>query len=154
MWWVGGTRISWRPHRSNFRNLHLFPTGSFSGMPIRSSSSAWRSTPLPLYGYLSSRLSFFPSSYLLSLSCFHLFAFHILTLRNPFSYTQHAMAMPAQPRASSASQQQPRKSTALERNKLEWETHKNEIEEIYMDQDKTLEETMLFFKEKRGLDWR
>jgi hypothetical protein len=64
------------------------------------------------------------------------------------------MAMPAEPRASSTSQQQPRKLTALERNKLEWETHKNEIEETYMDQDKTLEETMLFFKEKRGLDWR
>jgi hypothetical protein len=64
------------------------------------------------------------------------------------------MAMPAQPGASSASQQQPRKLTALERHRLEWEAHKNEIEEIYMDQDKTLEETMLFFKEKRGLDWR
>jgi Clr5 domain len=64
------------------------------------------------------------------------------------------MAMPAQPGASSASQQQPRKMTALERNRLEWETHKDEIEAIYMDRDETLEETMLYFKEKRALDWR
>jgi hypothetical protein len=64
------------------------------------------------------------------------------------------MSMPAEAPASSTSQQHPRKMTALERNKLEWETHKNEIEETYMDQDKTLEETMSFFKEKRGLDWR
>ncbi len=64
------------------------------------------------------------------------------------------MEIPARPRALSASQQRPQKLTALECNKLEWENHKNEIEEIYMDQDKTLEETMLFFKEKRRLDCR
>jgi hypothetical protein len=64
------------------------------------------------------------------------------------------MSMPAQTRASSAPQKQPRKLTALERNRLEWETHKDEIEAMYMDRDKTLEETMLYFKEKRALDWR
>ncbi|KAE8443306.1 hypothetical protein EG329_002022 [Mollisiaceae sp. DMI_Dod_QoI] len=43
--------------------------------------------------------------------------------------------------ASSATPQ-PRKLTALERNNLKWEFHKAEIRLIYVDQDKTLKETM------------
>ena len=68
------------------------------------------------------------------------------------------MSAPSMPVESSAeapaSSQQTRKLTALERNNLKWEAHKEEIRRFYMDQDQTLKETMEFFKQTRGLDWR
>ncbi|CZR56270.1 uncharacterized protein PAC_06158 [Phialocephala subalpina] len=42
----------------------------------------------------------------------------------------------------------PRKLKALERNNLQWTEHKIEIREIYIGQDKTLKETMQFFKQE------
>ncbi|KAE9376305.1 hypothetical protein N431DRAFT_331094 [Stipitochalara longipes BDJ] len=57
------------------------------------------------------------------------------------------------PALSTAQQQQPRKLTALERNNLEWKAHKEEIWSIYMDQDKTLKETMQWFEQERSFSW-
>ncbi|KAF8858195.1 hypothetical protein BDZ45DRAFT_403561 [Acephala macrosclerotiorum] len=51
---------------------------------------------------------------------------------------------------SAVSQSQPRKLKALERNNLTWESHRDEIRSIYVDQDKTLRETMLWFEMERG----
>jgi len=75
--------------------------------------------------------------------------------RNIMSGSTVSARSSAEEPASSASQhQQPRKLTALERNNLEWESRKEEIHNVYIGQDKTLKETMQWFKETRGLDWR
>jgi len=60
----------------------------------------------------------------------------------------------ALPASTSQQQQQPRKLTALERNNLKWESHKDNIRRMYMNEDTTLEETMQWFKQERGFDWR
>src|ERR1700680_4915889 len=58
------------------------------------------------------------------------------------------------PASSASDQRQPRKLTALERNNLEWESHKDEIRGIYMAQDKTLKETMQWFEREHNFSWR
>ncbi|PMD29292.1 hypothetical protein L207DRAFT_642457 [Hyaloscypha variabilis F] len=61
---------------------------------------------------------------------------------------------PAEVPTSSTSQQpHPRKLTTLERNNSEWESHKNEIRNLYIDQGKNLKETMQWFEHKRGFTW-
>jgi hypothetical protein len=58
------------------------------------------------------------------------------------------------PASSASDQRQPRKLTTLERNNLEWESHKDEVRRIYMEQDKTLKDTMQYFKQEHNFSWR
>jgi hypothetical protein len=55
---------------------------------------------------------------------------------------------------ASLTSQQPRKLTALDRNNMEWDSHKEEIRSMYFHQRKTLQETMQWFQQERGLKWR
>lgn len=45
---------------------------------------------------------------------------------------------------------QPRKLKALERNNLKWKRHRDEIRDIYINQGKTLKETMKIFEHRHG----
>lgn len=48
---------------------------------------------------------------------------------------------PASLERTSSALPQPRKLKALERNNLQWDSHKDEIRTIHIEQDKTLKET-------------
>ena len=57
------------------------------------------------------------------------------------------------PALSTMQEQHPRKLRTLERNASAWDTNKEEIRKIYMEEDRTLKDTMHCF-ELRGFSWR
>jgi hypothetical protein len=104
---------------------------------------------------------FASSSYICSITTSSIPSTHVL-VEIFAAHTPDAMSASRQPsgkaakRSASSNSQQPQSGrlTALERNNLEWESHKNEIRSRYMDQDETLEETIQWFKQERSIDWR
>lgn len=133
---LGGGGISWRPFRSGFKNLHLLLSGSFTTLlnhhpqpDLFISSSSFRFSS-PFY----SPLSRYTSEQVGTLGC-HSSAVrrNIMSAPDVLLDLEKVDDAPALSTTQQPNQQQPRKLTALERNNLKWESHKEEIRSIYIE---------------------
>jgi len=137
-------------------NLHFPLTGSFRTLLGLVLILTLTFTSAPLLPFLLSPSALFIQSLQTQLSeQWKFFASHLVPVQATMSSSSIPPGSTAEAPASSTSQyEQPRKMTALERNNMKWESHKEEIQDIYIDQDKTLKDTMQWFKQNRGIDWR